>query len=98
LCTNPFNERAAGITVHPFLGTCIEIYGKIEGKEEYYKMNPHPISEDPDLYSNGKLKRKIALITGRDSGIGTDTPFKRPHSPLNWQEPIFIGPAPILLT
>ncbi|MEC0131456.1 MULTISPECIES: SDR family oxidoreductase [Paenibacillus] len=33
-------------------------------------MNPRPISEDPEIAGSGKLKGKIALITGGDSGIG----------------------------
>ncbi|NUU60247.1 glucose 1-dehydrogenase [Paenibacillus agri] len=33
-------------------------------------MNPRPISENPELRGSGKLKGKVALITGGDSGIG----------------------------
>lgn len=35
-----------------------------------YKMVPRPISEDPDYRGSGKLKGKVAIITGGDSGIG----------------------------
>lgn len=33
-------------------------------------MSPRPISEDPEYCGSGKLKGKVALITGGDSGIG----------------------------
>lgn len=33
-------------------------------------MNPRPISENPDYRGSGKLKGKVAIITGGDSGIG----------------------------
>lgn len=33
-------------------------------------MSPRPISEDPEHCGSGKLKGKVALITGGDSGIG----------------------------
>ncbi|MFC5712433.1 SDR family oxidoreductase [Thalassorhabdus alkalitolerans] len=35
-----------------------------------YKMNPEPIYDDPAYKGSGKLKDKVALITGGDSGIG----------------------------
>ena len=35
-----------------------------------YLMNPHPIFEDPDYVPSGKLKNKVAIISGGDSGIG----------------------------
>lgn len=35
-----------------------------------YLMTPRPISEDPAYVGSGKLKGKVALITGGDSGIG----------------------------
>lgn len=34
------------------------------------KMNPEPIYVDPNYRGSGKLKGKVALITGGDSGIG----------------------------
>ncbi|MCT8139449.1 SDR family oxidoreductase [Anaerobacillus sp. CMMVII] len=34
------------------------------------QMNPRPIFDDPDYKGNGKLKGKVAFITGGDSGIG----------------------------
>ena len=34
------------------------------------QMNPLPISIDEHYLSSGKLKNKVALITGGDSGIG----------------------------
>lgn len=34
------------------------------------QMNPRPIFDDPDYKASGKLKDKVALITGGDSGIG----------------------------
>ncbi|MGZ5007593.1 MAG: SDR family oxidoreductase [Methylobacter sp.] len=33
-------------------------------------MNPRPQSHDPNYRGSGKLERKVALITGGDSGIG----------------------------
>jgi NAD(P)-dependent dehydrogenase (short-subunit alcohol dehydrogenase family) len=35
-----------------------------------YLMVPRPISENPAYVGSGKLKNKIAIITGGDSGIG----------------------------
>ncbi|MFK7691697.1 SDR family oxidoreductase [Paenibacillus sp. HJGM_3] len=35
-----------------------------------YVMNPIPISDNPEYKGNGKLKGKVAIITGGDSGIG----------------------------
>ncbi|MDD6223642.1 MAG: SDR family oxidoreductase [bacterium] len=35
-----------------------------------YLMRPRPIFDNPDYYGNSKLKGKVALITGGDSGIG----------------------------
>ena len=34
------------------------------------KMTPLPVYDDPQVSGSGKLKNKIALITGGDSGIG----------------------------
>ncbi|MFA9557582.1 SDR family oxidoreductase [Evansella sp. AB-rgal1] len=34
------------------------------------EMNPKPIYEDPNYKGSGKLKDKVAFITGGDSGIG----------------------------
>ena len=34
------------------------------------KMRPQPVVDDPDYVGSGKLKDKVALITGGDSGIG----------------------------
>lgn len=33
-------------------------------------MNPRPVSEDPSYRGSGKLRNKVALISGGDSGIG----------------------------
>lgn len=38
------------------------------GTEE--KMKPKPVADDPSYKGSGKLKGKVALITGGDSGIG----------------------------
>src|SRR5690349_21511958 len=35
-----------------------------------YKMRPRPQADDRDTAGSGKLKGKIAIITGGDSGIG----------------------------
>lgn len=35
-----------------------------------YLMNPQPVFDDPDYIATGKLKGKVAIITGGDSGIG----------------------------
>ena len=34
------------------------------------RMNPKPMDEDPRYRGSEKLKSKVALITGGDSGIG----------------------------
>ncbi len=35
-----------------------------------YLMNPRPIFDNPDYKGSGKLKDKVAIITGGDSGLG----------------------------
>ena len=35
-----------------------------------YIMNPRPIFDDPNYIGSGKLKDKVAIITGADSGLG----------------------------
>src|SRR4051812_519667 len=35
-----------------------------------WKMRPRPVFFDPDYYKERKLKDKVAIITGGDSGIG----------------------------
>lgn len=35
-----------------------------------YLMNPRPLSHNPSYAGSGKLKDKVAIITGGDSGIG----------------------------
>ncbi|PWW04728.1 NAD(P)-dependent dehydrogenase (short-subunit alcohol dehydrogenase family) [Paenibacillus cellulosilyticus] len=35
-----------------------------------YLMNPRPISDNPSYVGSGRLKDKVAIITGGDSGIG----------------------------
>jgi len=35
-----------------------------------YLMNPRPIFDNPNYKPSGKLKNKVAIITGGDSGIG----------------------------
>jgi NAD(P)-dependent dehydrogenase (short-subunit alcohol dehydrogenase family) len=35
-----------------------------------YLMNPRPLSENPTYAGSGKLKNKVAIVTGGDSGIG----------------------------
>jgi NAD(P)-dependent dehydrogenase (short-subunit alcohol dehydrogenase family) len=34
------------------------------------QMHPRPVSKDPNYQGSGKLKGKVAVITGGDSGIG----------------------------
>ncbi|MGI5849768.1 MAG: SDR family oxidoreductase [Christensenellales bacterium] len=38
------------------------------GKES--EMNPKPVYDDPNFIGSGKLKDKVAIVTGGDSGIG----------------------------
>jgi len=35
-----------------------------------YEMNPLPIADNPEYKGSGKLKDKVAIVTGGDSGIG----------------------------
>ncbi len=35
-----------------------------------YLMNPRPIFDNPNYKGSGKLKNKVAIITGGDSGLG----------------------------
>ena len=35
-----------------------------------YKMNPLPVFDNPNYQGSGKLKDKVAIITGGDSGLG----------------------------
>lgn len=35
-----------------------------------YKMEPRPIFDNPNYHGSGKLKDKVAIITGGDSGLG----------------------------
>ena len=35
-----------------------------------YLMNPMPVFDDPNYIGTNKLKDKVAVITGGDSGIG----------------------------
>ena len=35
-----------------------------------YLMNPRPLFDNPNYKASGKLKNKVAIITGGDSGIG----------------------------
>ena len=43
---------------------------QIEQPGMEYKMNPKPIFDNPDYKGSGKLKDKVAIITGGDSGLG----------------------------
>jgi NAD(P)-dependent dehydrogenase (short-subunit alcohol dehydrogenase family) len=41
---------------------------ELPGSEQ--QMHPRPVVDDPDYKASGKLKDKVAFITGGDSGIG----------------------------
>lgn len=36
-------------------------------------MNPLPLFDNPNVMGSGKLRNKVAIITGGDSGIGRAT-------------------------
>lgn len=41
-----------------------------DGQPAYeYKMDPEPIFDNPNYKGSGKLKGKVAIITGGDSGL-----------------------------
>lgn len=42
----------------------------LEPPGQEWKMDPHPRFEAPEYIGSGKLRDKVALITGGDSGIG----------------------------
>lgn len=65
--------------MHPYLGwqqqcTNIPVVFPPQHQDRHpgfeYLMNPRPISENPAYSGNGRLKNKIALVTGGDSDIG----------------------------
>src|SRR5688500_20336397 len=58
-------EHLKGPEQHPLPGPQQQPQPGLENR-----MNPKPMDEDPRYRGNEKLKGKVALITGGDSGIG----------------------------
>ena len=58
-------EHLKGPEQHPLPGPQQQPQPGLENR-----MNPRPMDEDPRYRGNEKLKGKVALITGGDSGIG----------------------------
>lgn len=47
-----------------------EIKAQDHSSDEESKMNPEPIYDNPTHKGYGRLKDKVAIVTGGDSGIG----------------------------
>ncbi len=65
--------------IYPYLGweqhyTNIPIVAPPQHQNRHpgfeYLMKPRPISENPTYLGSGKLRNKVAIVTGGDSGIG----------------------------
>ena len=64
-----FNEEGYGLKCNSFEVKYPPQEQSIQPGMEYL-MNPRPIFNNPNYRACGKLKDKVAIITGGDSGIG----------------------------
>ena len=63
------NECNDGIIGKEFKIKALPQYQTVQPGMEYL-MEPKPIFDNPNYKGSGKLKDKVAIITGGDSGIG----------------------------
>ena len=63
------NECNDGVVGREFKIKALPQYQTIQPGMEYL-MEPKPIFDNPNYKGSGKLKDKVAIITGGDSGIG----------------------------
>lgn len=64
-----FFDQNSGIKVSNYIPMALpQKQRQVVGDE--YLMNPLPIYDDPNYKGTGKLKDKVAIITGGDSGLG----------------------------
>ena len=66
-CYNYYGKTGKKCTKYEILAPEQEQYEQ-PGME--YLMDPRPIFDNPNYIGSGKLKDKLAIITGADSGLG----------------------------